>query len=90
MAALQPHAQQILDDKFGNHFAITKVTHDGGTNTVALPAGLQSAAVLVGSTETAPTTTVSGQTATVVGGLVGEIILVSRHLGSAAGVGAST
>jgi hypothetical protein len=100
MAALLPLGQDWCDDRSGTHFVVTRVNHDGGSNTLDLPGGLVSAAHLVSSTSgTAatvtvtqgndPATEVAGGTqslVTIVGGDTGEIHIVSRHVGNASAI----
>lgn len=100
MAALVPTTFNIFEDRTGNHFVVAEINHDGGSNTVDLPGGLVSAACLPATTsDTAPTVTVTqgndpgtsvdGGTqsqVTVSGGSSGRVYLVSRHVGSAAGL----
>ncbi len=96
MATLIALGQEIVDTKDGNHFVISRINHDGGTNVVPVPMSPQSAAHLVFGSETAGTvtlTTASHEGVTVdavqiVGGSSGECFIVSRHSGNAAGVGA--
>lgn len=96
MATLIALGQEIWDTKDGNHFVVSRINHDGGTNVVPVPMGVQSAAHLVLSGETAgtvtlTTATVEGVTVDVVqvaGGSSGECYILSRHVGSAAGAGA--
>jgi hypothetical protein len=90
MANLVPTNCRIVEDGTGNHFQIARVTTDGGSHTVDTPDGLVSAGALPGTTgATAPTVTVSqaDQQVTISGGSSGIIYVVSRHVGSAAGIG---
>lgn len=90
MATLVPTNCRIVEDGTGNHFQIARITHDGGSNVIDTPDGLVSAGALPGSTTaTTPTITVSqtNKQVTIAGGSVGIMYVVSRHIGSAAGIG---
>ena len=89
MATLIPTNCRIVEDGTGNHFQVCRVQHDGGTNVVDTPDGLVSAGALPGTTTaTAPTVTVSqaNKQVTIAGGSSGVIYVISRHVGSAAGI----
>lgn len=100
MATVIPLNHQIVDDRTGNHFEINKVNHDGSSTTIEVAGGLVSAAALLGATSgNVPTvavtqgndqaTAVSGGTQSSIlltGGDSGEVYVVSRHRGNAAGL----
>jgi len=99
MALLAILSQELCDDKSGNVFAITRVNHDGGTNTVEVPSGISTATNQVAvipedDSLTAPTVSSVSQaaypssaTVTITGGGAGHFRLVTRHVGNPAGLG---
>jgi hypothetical protein len=40
MALLANLSQELCDDRSGNVFVITRVNHDGGSNTIEVPNGI--------------------------------------------------
>ena len=87
MAASIVTGSELLTPFNDNTYCFTKFNYAASGDTVAVPRGCQSAAILVGS-GTAPTVSVAAgateDTVTVTGGTVGVgVVLVSRHGGHA-------
>ena len=87
MAASIVTGSELLTPFNDNTYCFTKFNYAASGDTVAVPRGCQSAAVLVGS-GTAPTVSVAAgateDTVTITGGTAGTgVVLVSRHGGHA-------
>jgi hypothetical protein len=98
MAALISLSQNISDPfRDGSHIVTSLVRHDGGTNTVSLPAGAlannnQVVAIPCDADDTAPTATLAqtapaaegdrqSTTVTLTGGSSGDFFVITRHVG---------
>ena len=87
MATLTPLAQESFT-KGNNHFVLSKVRTGGVSDTFTAPNGVESVAVLPKAGDTAPTASNSNNTITLTGGTASDHWVITRHTGSAAGVGA--
>lgn len=99
MALLANLSQDIFDDRTGNFFVITRVNHDGGSNTVEVPNGIttqtnQVAVIPEDDGDTAPSVSSVTQaaypgaaTVALSGGSSGVFRVITRHVGNAAALG---
>lgn len=92
MAALGALSHR-LEQFDGLHFSFVKVFYNSSGDTVQVPTGAQSGVASVEADDTAPSISISAgstaDTVTLTGGTEGiEVYVITRHGGSAAGIGA--
>lgn len=90
MPAQGVQSQEIMHTR-GIFLVISAFTYGASGDTVVVPPGVESAAVLPITGDTAPTVAITAgatsDTITVTSGTVGKVVtLVSRHVGSAGGL----